>query len=78
MNNIDVSHEFYNQLVVPPILKYVWNKLNVVESMHILNNPILTPARWSRGMIRASGARGPGFKSRTSPEILKLVFLIRI
>ena len=24
-------------------------------------------ARWSRGMIRASGARGPGFKSRTSP-----------
>ena len=24
-------------------------------------------ARWSRGMIRASGARGPGFNSRTSP-----------
>ena len=24
-------------------------------------------ARWSRGMIRASDARGPGFKSRTSP-----------
>ena len=24
-------------------------------------------ACWSRGMIRASGARGPGFKSRTSP-----------
>ena len=24
-------------------------------------------ARWSRGMICASGARGPGFKSRTSP-----------
>ena len=23
-------------------------------------------ACWSRGMIRASGARGPGFKSRTS------------
>ena len=30
-------------------------------------------ARWSRGMIRASGARGPGFKSRTSP-ILKECF----
>ena len=25
-------------------------------------------ARWSRGMIRASGARGPGFESRTSPS----------
>ena len=25
-------------------------------------------ARWSRGMIRASGVRGPGFKSRTSPR----------
>jgi hypothetical protein len=30
-------------------------------------------ARWSRGMIRASGARGPGFNSRTSP----LYFLVK-
>ena len=44
----------------------------MVQVLYILNNPNLTPARWSRGMIRASGARGPGFKSRTSPEILQL------
>ena len=36
----------------------------------ILNNLsaiLSTLARWSRGMILASGARGPGFKSWTSP-----------
>ena len=27
-------------------------------------------ACWSRGMILASGAGGPGFNSRTSPRIL--------
>ncbi len=37
-------------------------------------NLLLTLARWSRGMIRALGARGLGFESRTSPVSLLVLY----
>ena len=41
------------------------------QEILILKSDIISAgisAQWSRGMIRASGARGPGFKSRLSPH----------
>ena len=43
------------------------HRIQVQEHQTLLSGPGQVWARWSRGMIRASGARGPGFNSRTSP-----------
>ena len=57
--------------------RYEFIYVNIIESTYVLkvnasqvyNEKILVfiVACWSRGMIRASGARGPGFNSRTGP-----------
>jgi hypothetical protein len=37
----------------------------------------INKARWSRGMILALRARGPGFKSRTGPVLTLLLFILQ-
>ena len=44
----------------------------------ILAHVVFFVARWSRGMILASGARGPGFKSWTSPQDTKVVLTVQL
>ena len=40
----------------------------VVVRQHVGMHVTSSPAAWSSGMILASGARGPGFNSRSSPS----------
>lgn len=54
-------------------LHLILHEKSFIDLEHNLNIAIIPSspitARWSRGMILASGAGGPGFKSRTSPIV---------
>ena len=73
LSSVDVGRE-------PPCIKAPWpghqsdkhahrNILLVITATLFCALWLSTDARWSRGMILALGARGPGFKSRTTRSI---------
>ena len=45
----------------------------VPDARSLKDNPYVSLAAWSSGMILASGAKGPGLSSQSSPYFFRLV-----
>ena len=71
--SLNLRNELFWIIIIRVILMIQKYCLSISDSIYLwwvwifLSNQQVA-ARWSRGMIPASGARGPGFKSRTSPR----------